>query len=204
MIKFAIRLYLKIRNSLHYRFYMWYNPYKYRSCGITVGKNPRFIGSTYISIEDGSSCSIGDNVEISSGHCYNPLTRNLKTCIYVSNHGKLIIGSNVGISSCCLRIRSRLSIGCNVKMGGGTVILDSNAHSINYLNRRDNAKDSIDRIDAPIVIEDDVLIGAYCMILKGVTIGARSVIGAHSVVTHDIPPDCIAAGNPCKVIRKLN
>ena len=42
------------------------------------------------------------------------------------------------------------------------------------------------------------------MILKGVTIGARSVIGAHSVVTHDIPPDCIAAGNPCKVIRKLN
>ena len=56
---------------------------------------------------------------------------------------------------------------------------------------------------APIVIEDDVLIGSRCIILKGVTIGARSVIGAGSIVTKSIPPDCIAAGNPCKVIRSM-
>jgi len=54
------------------------------------------------------------------------------------------------------------------------------------------------------VIEDDVWIGANCQILKGVTIGARTVIGAGSVVTKSIPTDCIAAGNPCKVIRKVN
>lgn len=52
-----------------------------------------------------------------------------------------------------------------------------------------------------IVIEDDVLIGARSVILKGVTIGARSVIGAGSVVVNDIPQDCIAAGNPCNVIK---
>ena len=57
---------------------------------------------------------------------------------------------------------------------------------------------------APITIEDDVWIGAQCVILKGVTIGARSIIGAGSVVTKSISPDCIAAGNPCKIIKKLN
>lgn len=54
----------------------------------------------------------------------------------------------------------------------------------------------------PIVIEDDVLIGTGSYILKGVHIGARTVIGAGSVVTKDIPADCIAAGNPCKVIKQ--
>ena len=56
---------------------------------------------------------------------------------------------------------------------------------------------------APVTIEDDVWIGANCQILKGVTIGVRSVIGAGSVVTKSIPADCIAAGNPCKVIRRI-
>lgn len=58
-------------------------------------------------------------------------------------------------------------------------------------------------MNKPIVIEDDVLIGARSIVLKGVTIGARSVIGAGSVVVKDIPADCIAAGNPCKVIKYL-
>ena len=56
---------------------------------------------------------------------------------------------------------------------------------------------------APVVIEDDVWVGAHCIILKGVTIGARSIIGAGSVVTKSIPADCVAAGNPCKVIKNL-
>lgn len=56
---------------------------------------------------------------------------------------------------------------------------------------------------APIVVGDDVWIGGGAIILAGVTIGARSVIGAGSVVTRDIPADVFAAGNPCRVIRKL-
>ena len=56
----------------------------------------------------------------------------------------------------------------------------------------------------PIVIEDDVLIGTRCIILKGVTIGARTIIGSGSVVTKSIPADCIAAGNPCQVIKSNN
>ncbi len=46
-------------------------------------------------------------------------------------------------------------------------------------------------------------VGAHSIILKGVTIGARSTIGAGSVVTKSIPAGCVAAGNPCKVIKKL-
>lgn len=57
-------------------------------------------------------------------------------------------------------------------------------------------------MSAPIVIEDDVWVSAHSIILKGVTIGARSIIGAGSVVTKSIPADCVAAGNPCRVIKK--
>lgn len=59
------------------------------------------------------------------------------------------------------------------------------------------------RIDKEIIIEDDVLIGTNCIVLKGVHIGARSIIGAGSIVTKDIPSDCIAAGNPAIVIKNL-
>ena len=55
----------------------------------------------------------------------------------------------------------------------------------------------------PIHIGDSVWIGAGAVILDGITIGDRSVIGAGSVVTKDIPADCVAVGNPCKVIRKI-
>lgn len=65
----------------------------------------------------------------------------------------------------------------------------------------DNPKTTVQ--SAPVTIGDDVWIGANCIILKGVTIGARSVIGAGSIVTRDIPSDCIAAGTPAKVIKSL-
>ena len=55
----------------------------------------------------------------------------------------------------------------------------------------------------PNAYEDDVMIGARCIILKGVVIGARSVIGAGAVVTRSIPADCIACGNPAKIIKRI-
>ena len=55
-----------------------------------------------------------------------------------------------------------------------------------------------------MVIEDDAFIGMNCIILKGVTIGARSIVAAGSVVTKSIPADCVAGGNPAKVIKYLS
>jgi len=56
----------------------------------------------------------------------------------------------------------------------------------------------------PIVIHDHVFLGLNCIVLKGVTIGENSVIGANSVVMTNIPPNSFAMGNPCKVILKRN
>lgn len=55
----------------------------------------------------------------------------------------------------------------------------------------------------PVHIEDHVWIGSNVVILPGVTIGKNSVIGAGSVVTRDIPPDVVAVGNPCRVLRPI-
>lgn len=55
----------------------------------------------------------------------------------------------------------------------------------------------------PIVVQDHVWIGGNVVVLPGVTIGTGAVIGAGSVVTHDVPAGMLAAGNPCRVIRKL-
>jgi putative colanic acid biosynthesis acetyltransferase WcaF len=70
----------------------------------------------------------------------------------------------------------------------------------------DTGSHNFDRPELPLVVAkitigEDAFIGARAFVLPGVTIGARTVIGAGSVVTHDMPADVIAAGNPCKVLR---
>lgn len=55
----------------------------------------------------------------------------------------------------------------------------------------------------PVVIEDDVWVGEYATILKGVTVGRGSIVASHAVVTKDVPPYAIVAGNPAKVVKEL-
>jgi acetyltransferase-like isoleucine patch superfamily enzyme len=55
-----------------------------------------------------------------------------------------------------------------------------------------------------VILKDNVFVGTNTLILKGVTIGENTIIGAGSVVTHDIPANCVAAGNPCRVIMSLD
>jgi len=78
------------------------------------------------------------------------------------------------------------------------MIIDTDFHHSDPGKRYEN-----ENIPArPIIIEDNVFIGTNCMILKGITIGKSSVIGANSVVFTSIPENSIAIGNPCKVIIK--
>jgi maltose O-acetyltransferase len=56
---------------------------------------------------------------------------------------------------------------------------------------------------APITVGDEVWLGSGVIVLPGVTIGDRSTVGAGSVVTSDVPPDCLALGSPAKVVRRL-
>ena len=87
-------------------------------------------------------------------------------------------------------------------IGGGTRSIDTDFHPIEWNKRRipeyrSNGKTSL------VNIGNDVFIGTNCIILKGVTIGDRSIIAAGSAVIKNIPPDVIAGGNPCKVIKYL-
>ncbi len=123
-----------------------------------------------------------------------------KGAVYVESGASLKIGDNVGMSSTRLWVHDSVTIGNHVKIGACVLITDTDAHPMNYMARRTTNEGTK---SAPIVIEDDVWIGAHSIILKGVTIGARSVIGAGSVVTKSIPADCVAAGNPCRVIRRI-
>lgn len=120
--------------------------------------------------------------------------------LQVGSLAKLHIGENVGISGSTISATQEITIGNNVLIGSGCVICDSDAHPLNPLERNCPQKTH----KSPIVIEDNVFIGARTIVLKGVTIGANSVIGAGSVVSKSIPNDVIAAGNPCKIIKRVN
>jgi acetyltransferase-like isoleucine patch superfamily enzyme len=92
-----------------------------------------------------------------------------------------------------IRIGARALLGCYVE------IFDSDFHDLRPNRRRDGRPQM-----APVELGEDVFIGDGAKILKGVTIGAHSVIGAGSVVTSSIPAGVIAAGNPARVIRSLD
>ncbi len=125
-----------------------------------------------------------------------------------SPEARLVIGDNVGMSGTRMWIHQCVTIGSNVKIGAGVLIMDTDCHEEDYRVRNgsmpSSSCDGQSVKSAPVSIEDDVWIGAHCIILKGVTIGARSIIGAGSVVTMDVPADSIAVGSPCRVVRKLN
>ena len=190
------RISLKIKIA----FYRKWNHFRFYSYGIKFGRNLRISGHCNLHLEQNAQFIIGDNFSLSSGSFINPLCRNIEAGIYVHSNAKLAIGNNVGMSSPCVWARTAITIGNHVNIGGDTIIMDSDAHSLDYMIRR-TTEDQKYAQSAPILIEDDVFIGTRCIILKGVTIGARSIIAAGSVVTKTIPADCIAGGNPCKVIR---
>lgn len=185
-------------------FYYYWNKFVFRIKGVSFGKNLRVSSFLYVQKGVDSEIAIGDNLTFTSGECFNPLCRNVRGCIVTEPGASIIIGNNVGMSSSCVWSHSKITIGNRVNIGGDCILMDSDAHSLNYLDRRNYQLDKVNKKDSPISIGDDVLIGAKCIILKGVTIGERSVIGSGSIVTKSIPADCVAGGNPCKIIKYLN
>ncbi len=148
---------------------------------------------------------------------------------YLTGNGRIVIGSYVRLSgkssinfgnrahampefvvgdhtfighNCSFAIAESISIGSHCLLAGGARLADFDGHSLDYDERRRNVPVSAADIK-PIVIGSDVWIGAGVCVLKGVRIGDRSIIGAGSVVSKDIPADVVAAGNPARVVRRL-
>ncbi len=125
-----------------------------------------------------------------------------KTCsLFIVKGGRLVMGNYVGMSGTTIYCANAITIGNYVNFGGNVSIWDTDFHPIDFEDRRLHIKSKIKTV--PVVIGNDVFIGANVLILKGVTIGDRSIVGAGSVVTRCIPEDEIWAGNPACFIKKI-
>ncbi len=159
-------------------------------------------GIPYVDVWRGGYMETGKGFSMNNSLWANPIAY-VNPCTFVVGTGaRLTIGDNVGISQTAIICLDDVTIKDNVKIGGGTALYTSDFHSLDKDIRR-TADDLKCRKNAPIVIGNDVFIGAGCKILKGVTIGDGSIVGAGSVVTKSIPEGEIWAGNPARFIRKI-
>ena len=172
-------------------------------CNNVKHRNFRTGGIPYIMVERNSKgISIGENFAMNNGIKYNPIGIPQPCSLVVYIGGSIKIGNNVGISQTALVAHNDITIGDNVKIGGGCCIYTSDFHSLDPKIRR-TKEDCKNRKTAPVHIGNDVFIGAHSIILKGVSIGDNSIIGAGSVVTKSIPENQIWAGNPAIFIRNI-
>jgi acetyltransferase-like isoleucine patch superfamily enzyme len=170
--------------------------------GTTVAKGLKVSGFLHVEVSRLGKLTIGDPFHANSGHRHNVIGRRQK-CIYWVE-GTLSIGNNVGMSSTAIICNHQISIRNNVTIGGNTVIYDADFHSLDPQIRNNKNLDKQGANKAPVCIKDNVFISAHTTILKGVTIGENSVIGACSVITRNIPGNEIWAGNPARFIRNLD
>ena len=192
---------LKIRNATQKNF--------------SIGVNPRVLSLNAFKAEKpNASIHIGHSL-ILYRHC---------DLLAVGN-GEINIGNEciIGSDFRCY-CREKIEMGDHVLISWGVFIADYDAHSIDPSVRLNEiisfqtyffpnfSKKRTDVLDAqstsqyetkPVLIGDNVWIGANAIILKGVRIGSGSVIGAGSVVTKDVPENCLAAGNPARIIKEL-
>jgi acetyltransferase-like isoleucine patch superfamily enzyme len=108
------------------------------------------------------------------------------------------------MSSTAIICNHDIEIGNNVTIGGNTVIYDTDFHSLDPEQRFDKNLDKKNAKWGKVTICDNVFIGSHSTILKGVTINENAVVGACSVISKDIPANEIWAGNPARLIKKIN
>jgi len=118
-------------------------------------------------------------------------------------------GENIRIGADCFVNANCVFLDCNrIEIGDGVLIgpavqLYTPTHPLNAAERLPAPGAHYVTSAKPIAIGDRCWIGGGTIVMPGVTIGARTTIGAGSVVTKSIPADCLAVGNPCRVVRRL-
>jgi acetyltransferase-like isoleucine patch superfamily enzyme len=172
---------------------LYYEPLMKSRC-MSVGKNltllqalPLITGNLRIYIGDDDTID-GTNT-FAANRVYDAPELRIGNRSFIGWHVTISVGQSVVIGEHCL-------IGANV------LIADNDMHPLSAEARRRNETVSKDAIK-PVHIGDDVWVGSGCHILKGVKIGNGSVVGAGSVVVGDVPANCIAAGNPARVVKQM-
>jgi acetyltransferase-like isoleucine patch superfamily enzyme len=171
---------------------------QFKYWGVKIGSGTRLYGR--FSIVNMNYIRIGNSSRINSG-LRNFVGKSFKTALWTGQNGKIIIGDHVGISNSTIVSEDSVTIENHVFIGGGTQIFDNDFHPHSLKGRIDTPNEIPSR---PIYISRGVFVGAFCIILKGVTIGENSIIGAGSLVTCNIPPNEIWAGVPAKKIKEIN
>ncbi|WP_432748539.1 acyltransferase [Pectinatus frisingensis] len=166
--------------------------------------------------------NINLDIRLSKKECGQIGEKSIVGCNFVfeSSEGYISIGKRTYIGGGTNLIsRSRIEIGNDVVIAWGCYIYDHNSHSLSWQKRKKDieqvyadyinsgnmiANKTWDDVKTvPIKICDKVWIGFDAVILKGVTVGEGAVIAAKAVVTHDVPPYVVVAGNPAVVVKRL-
>lgn len=176
---------------------------------VKYGKNLLLKGIPVIFNKDGAELTIGNGVTIKSSFLSNLVGLYCRTIIVTRAPGAYIhIGNNVGISGATIYARKGIVIGENTCIGGNAKILDNDFHPIEVETRNRLLHDAnggeSDLIPArAIKIGKNCFIGCNSIILKGTVLGDGCVVGAGAVVCGKFEDNCVIAGNPARVIRKL-
>ena len=164
---------------------------------LELGQNSALVARN-ISLKPGCSLIIGTDTEVSA------------RILADREDARIEIGSRTFVGGSTIIAAKKIVIGDDVLISWGCSIVDHNSHSPVFEERRDDVcdwrrghKNWLNVKIAPVIISDKVWIGFNVCILKGVSIGEGSVIGAGSVVTKNVPPWTVFAGNPAKEVRKL-
>ena len=173
-----------------------YNSLLFSYYHVTCGRS--FVCRGRLIIQGHGTYQIGDGVQINSKATVNPIGGDRTVLQTLNRKAYISIGNGVGMSHTVLSARVGITIEDHVLLGAGCKLYDNDFHSISYQDRIEQGDCEIR--EAPIRVKEGAFIGAHSIILKGVTVGRHSVIGAGSVVTKDVPDGEIWAGNPARKI----
>jgi len=169
---------------------------------VEYGKNLTLKGVPFI-YNSGGGLQIGDNVCIKSSFISNLVGLYQRTIILTRTSAAVInIGNNVGISGAVIYARIGIEIGDNTVIGGNCKILDNDFHPIEIGARNADIKEKIGVRE--IIIGKNCFIGCNSIILKGTILGDGCVVGAGAVVSGVFEDNCVIAGNPARVIKKID
>jgi acetyltransferase-like isoleucine patch superfamily enzyme len=176
--------------------------YRFLFSNFILGRNIKCWGRILITKSPESRIVIGNQVRIGSDFLRAGIALFSKCKIRAFGPSQIIIGNHVALSGTSISCRTtRIEIGDGTIIAPNCIIMDSDFHAPwPPENRTYNMGYERDR---EVIIERNVWIGLNCLILKGVRIGENSIVSAGSVVSEDVPPNVIVAGNPAKMIKAL-
>jgi acetyltransferase-like isoleucine patch superfamily enzyme len=180
---------------------LWLRFAMLRNSSVTFGRGTVFHGRPIFKFAPSARARFGSRITFTSSTRAN-MAGIYKPCsIYVADEAELEVGDSCGFSGVSIYCAEHIVIGDRITCGANVAIWDTDFHSLDAAER--GAHGVSGARAQPIAIGNDVFIGANSLILKGVTIGDRAVIGAGSVVRRDIGPAEAWAGNPAVFVRCL-